>query len=106
MYKDLFAEVFLANPVPTDNYKLEELFNFTTEDLLDGIESSNVVMSYNKVFEKPYFTNLEYLKNTGLPNPKDEQFNFANLHKFKDITVNCLSYCHSRYTNFYFFYFA
>ena len=85
MYKDLFAEVFLANPIATDNYKLDELFNFTTENLLAGIKSSDAVMTYNKVFEEPYLKNLNYLKNTGLPNSKDEQFNFANLHKLYSI---------------------
>ena len=51
MYKNLFAEVLLADPQKTDNYKLSELFEFTTETLLPGLLDDKNVVSYANVFE-------------------------------------------------------
>ena len=87
MYKNLFAEVLLADPQKTDNYKLSELFEFTTETLLPGLLDDKNVVSYANVFKKPYIDNLKYLKQTGLPNPKSEQFNFSNLHKLYGLEI-------------------
>ena len=87
MYKNLFAEVLLAEPQRTENYKLPELFEFTTEKLLPGLIDDKNVVTYATVFEKPYIDNLKYIKETGLPNPKSEQFNFSNLHKLYGLEI-------------------
>ena len=96
MYKNLFAEVLLAEPQRTENYKLPELFEFTTEKLLPGLIDDKNVVTYATVFEKPYIDNLKYIKETGLPNPKSEQFNFSNLHKLYPLFNEALAFFYSR----------
>jgi len=88
MYKNLFTETFtLENSTAYESYyKLGDIFNFLTDDLIVDVENSKSA-SYFDGFNKPFLENLKHLRNTGLPHKYQEQFNHANLAKLYGLDI-------------------
>lgn len=88
MFKTLYSQKLLTEQTGYDSfYKLEDILDYVTSPLY--IDTSNEAEYRRKVpgLHQHYIDNLHYLREIGLPSNKNEQFNFSNLNKLKNIDI-------------------
>ena len=92
VYKNLFYRETLEPTKSYDSfYTIQDLYDFVTGENTKTKDYHHLKHKLNN-FYTGYNNNVDYITGTGLPNPKSEQFNFANLHKFynKEIRVQSI----------------
>jgi len=88
VFKNLYSSNILTKQNGFESfYKLEDILDFVTSPIyLEELENSE----YKKKvpgLHKHYVDNLYYLREIGLPSNKNEQFNFSNINKLKNIDI-------------------
>lgn len=82
MYKNLYSYPFLeSHPKAKQFYKLEDLYDYVTSETYERYVVNHIDKNMYSALNEYVRDNVIFLRETGMPNYKQEQFNFSNLNK-------------------------
>ena len=88
MYKQLFSYPFLSSQSSKEtDYNLPDLVEYITSDEYIAITEDHTDKNIYKELIKCYKANLLFLREHGVPHPKQEQFNTFNLNKLYSLDI-------------------
>ena len=88
MFKNLYSERLVDEQTGYENYfKLEDLSDYITSPQFIGLADQSQYAKKVPGLHNHYLDNLMYLREVGIPSNKNEQFNFSNLNKLKQIDI-------------------